>query len=416
MNNNMENKKINYKYVYVLISIILICGVFYAGFYAGKSHRPEDTSPVLNISNTVDNSVIKDTKDADFAPFWKVWKKLNEKSIYANKKTDQEKVWGAVQGLASSLGDPYTVFFPPAENKMFNDTIHGSFGGIGAEIGVKDKVLTIISPLKDTPSFKAGLKSGDKIVKIDKKDATEMTIDKAITLIRGEKGTKVTLTIFREGEHATRDIVIVRDTIDIPTIDSKLRDDGVYVISLYSFSENSAELFRKALLEFSKTGSDKLVIDLRGNPGGYLDSAVSIANWFLDEGKIIVTEDYGTKKKPDITKSHGPRVFGDKLKIVILVDGGSASASEILSGALQQNGVAKLVGTQTFGKGSVQELVDITPETSLKVTIAKWLTPNGTSISEHGLTPDVVVPITEKDIENKKDPQMDKAIEILLAK
>ncbi|MCX6756311.1 MAG: S41 family peptidase [Candidatus Nomurabacteria bacterium] len=408
----MENKKINYKYIYVLVSLVLTLGVFYCGFYFGKMHPNEDKL-VLNVANTTDTENIK---NADFAPFWKVWKKINEKSIYANKKTDQEKVWGAVQGLASSLGDPYTVFFPPAENKMFNDTIHGSFGGIGAEIGLKDKILTIVSPLKDTPSFKAGLKSGDKIVKIDKKDATEMTIDKAISLIRGEKGTTVTLTIFREGEKSTRDFSIVRDTIDIPTIDSKMRDDGIFVVSLYSFSENSAELFRKALLDFSKTNSTKLIIDLRGNPGGYLDSAVSIANWFLDEGKVIVTEDYGTKKKPDITKSHGPRVFDDKFKIVILVDGGSASASEILSGALQQNGVATLVGTQTFGKGSVQELVDITPETSLKVTIAKWLTPDGTSISEKGLTPDFVVPFTQKDAGAKIDPQMDKAVELLLAK
>lgn len=412
----MENIKSNQKYLYILVSLILVGGVFFTGFYLGKAkyEKGEDTV-ALNISNTV-NTDASNPQNADFAPFWKVWKKINEKSIYANKKTDQEKVWGAVQGLASSLGDPYTVFFPPAENKLFNDSIHGSFGGIGAEIGLKDKVLTIVSPLKDTPSFKAGLKSGDKIIKINKVDTTDMTIDKAISLIRGEKGTSVDLNIYREGQRGTMDFHIIRDTIEIPTIETKYRDDGVFVISFYSFSENSAELFRNALLEFSKTDSDKLIIDLRGNPGGYLDSAISIASWFLDEGKIIVTEDYGENRKPDIAKSRGPRVFTDELKLIILVDGGSASASEILAGALQQNGVAKLVGEKTFGKGSVQELVEITPDTSLKVTVAKWLTPNGTSISEQGLAPDVVVPFTIKDFENKTDPQMDKAVELLLNK
>lgn len=408
----MNQSNFKQKYFFIATSIILVVGVFCGGYFIGKRNQPEPV-PLINIPNATDATV---STNADFAPFWKVWQKINEKSIYANKKTDQEKVWGAVQGLASSLGDPYTVFFPPEESKLFNDSIHGSFGGIGAEISIKDKVLTVVSPLKDSPAFKAGLKSGDKILKINKVDTTDMTVDKAISLIRGEKGTDVTLNIYRKGEKLARDITITRDTIEMPTIDTVKRDDGVFVISLYSFSENSAELFRKALLEFSKTGYSKLVIDLRGNPGGYLDSAVNISSWFLDEGKIVVTEDYGSKRKSDVIKSHGPRVFTDQLKLAILVDGGSASASEILAGALQQNGIATLVGEKTFGKGSVQEVIDITKDTSLKVTVARWLTPNGDSISEKGLTPDYVVPFTEKDLLNKKDPQLDKAIEILDSK
>lgn len=405
----MIQVKFKQKYLFIIYSILLVAGVFYAGYFFGQKKQP-DAIPIINIPNATDPAV---TTSADFAPFWKVWQKINEKSIYANKKTDQEKVWGAVQGLASSLGDPYTVFFPPEESKIFGDSIHGSFGGIGAEIGVKDKELTIVAPLKDTPAFKAGLKSGDKIIKIDKIDTTDMTVDKAINLIRGEKGTSVTLNIYRAGEKSTRDIVIIRDTIEIPTIDTESKEGGVFVISLYSFSENSAELFRKALLEFSKTGYDKLIIDLRGNPGGYLDSAVNISNWFLDAGKIIVTEDYGTKRKSDVIKSRGPKVFSDELNLVILVDGGSASASEILAGALQQNGKALLVGEKTFGKGSVQEVVDITPDTTFKVTVARWLTPNGSSISEQGLIPDYVVPFTQKDLTDKRDPQMEKALEIV---
>lgn len=398
------------KYLFTIASVFLVFAVFSAGYFFGKKNQPEPV-PILNIPNATDDTV---STKADFSPFWKVWQKINEKSIYANKKTDQEKVWGAVQGLASSLGDPYTVFFPPEENKLFNDSIHGSFGGIGAEISIKDKVLTIVAPLKDSPAFKAGLKSGDKILKINKTDTTDMTVDKAINLIRGEKGTNVTLNIFRKGEKSARDVTITRDTIEIPTIDTeKFSSDKVFVISLYSFSENSAELFRKALLEFNDTGYNKLIIDLRGNPGGYLDSAVNISSWFLDVGKIIVTEDYGSKRSPDVLKSRGPKVFNDQLNLIILVDGGSASASEILAGALQQNGVASLVGEKTFGKGSVQEVIDITKDTSLKVTVARWLTPNGTSISEQGLTPDYIVPFTEKDFIEKKDPQMEKALELL---
>lgn len=396
------------KLLYVLYSLAIIVGLFTAGFYVGYSQRPEIEKVV-----TVENKEPTVNTSADFAPFWKAWNVINSKSIYANKVSDQDRVWGAVQGLASSFGDPYTVFFPPNENKEFNQTIHGSFGGIGAEIGMKDKILTIISPLKDTPSYKAGLKTGDKIVKINKKDATNMTVDKAIDLIRGDIGTVVNLTIFREGERTTRDFDITRAKIEIPTTETEARSDGVFVIKFFTFSENSDMAFRDALIKFKESGYNKLIVDLRGNPGGYLESAVNIASWFLDEGKTVVTENFGNDKKPQVYRSHGPKMFDDKLKFVILVDGGSASASEILSGALQENHVAKLVGTQTFGKGSVQELVPITDNTSLKVTIAKWFTPNGVSISEHGLTPDVVVPYTIKDFDSKVDPQMNKALEIV---
>jgi carboxyl-terminal processing protease len=398
--------------IYVLASLVLVACVFAAGTYFGYSKRPE-IEKVVSVVNKEPTTV---STKADFNSFWKVWNTINEKSIYANKVSDQDRVWGAISGLASSLGDPYTVFFPPSENKLFNDEIHGSFGGIGAEIGIKDKILTIISPLKDTPAQKAGLKAGDKILRINKTDTTDMTVDKALDLIRGPKGTEVMLTVFRDEDKQTRDIKIVRDDIQIPTIDTELRKDNIFVIRLYSFSENSYPLFKDALQKFINSGSDKLILDLRGNPGGYLDSAVNIGSWFIDEGKVIVSEDFGSKKKPEFYRSHGPRVFTDNLKFVVLVDGGSASASEILAGALKEHGIAKLVGTRTFGKGSVQELVPITDDTSLKVTVAKWFTPNGVSISEHGLDPDFVVPVTKKDIEDKIDPQLNKAVEILTGK
>ena len=393
---------------YYGLAILLIALSFVVGVYFGDNHRPE-IDKVIGVSN-------KDTQVAtttDFSPFWKVWNLMNEKSPTSASISDQNKVYGAISGLVSSLKDPYSVFFPPDQAKSFNEQISGNFDGIGMEVGMKDNVLTVIAPLKDTPAYKANIKSGDKILKIDKTVTTNMSIDTAIKLMRGLKGTTVTLTILRDGEQQPREIPIVRDTINIPTLDTVLRKDGIFVVTLYSFDANSANLFRGAMQQFVNSGSNKLILDLRGNPGGYLDAAVDMASWFLGGDKTVVSENYGGNKTPDVFRSKGYNIFNNKLKFVILIDGGSASASEILAGAMQDNGVAKLVGAQSFGKGSVQEVINVTPDTILKITVAKWLTPNGTSISEKGLTPDYVIPITQKDLDAKVDPQMDKAVQLL---
>lgn len=391
------------------ITTFLFVLVFFGlGIYIGF-HIQSDVSKITTISNKENPTTIL----TDFSPFWKVWKTIDEKNPDAKKATNQDRVYGAISGLVGSLNDPYSVFFNPTETKSFEDDIAGSFSGIGVEVGIKDKILTVIAPLKDTPGYKAGLKSGDKILKIDNTTTSDLSIDKAISLIRGEKGTTVILTIFRDGEKDSREIKIVRDIINVPTVETKLRPDGIFVITLYSFSANSADLFRNALKEFTAAKTDKLILDLRGNPGGYLDSAVSMASWFLPSGKPVVLEDYGNNKKQKTYRSEGYNVFDNKLKFVILIDKGSASASEILAGAMQDYGIAKLVGEQSYGKGSVQEVVNITPDTILKITIAKWLTPKGTSISEKGLTPDYKVDFTQKDVDAKKDPQMDKAVELL---
>jgi len=407
----LNKKKILKGVGFGVVFLLIIAGSFGLGIHIGYSRRPdiEKIASIINKEPQVQTT-------ADFSTFWKVWNTLNEKSIYAKKTTDQDRVWGAISGLASSMGDPYTVFFPPKENKSFNEEISGSFEGIGAEIGLKDKILTVISPLKDTPAYKAGLKTGDKIIKINDVTTIGMSIDTAIDMIHGKGGTAVKLLILRPGESETREFSITRDTIQIPTLDTELRPDGIFVIKLYSFSENSDSLFKDAILKFIDSKSSKLLLDLRGNPGGYLESAVNIGSWFIDEGKTILIEDSGNGNKQKIYRSHGPRLFNDKLAFVVLVDGGSASAAEILAGALKEQGIATLVGDKTFGKGSVQELIKITDDTSLKVTVANWLTPNGISISLQGLEPDVKVPFTQKDVEDKKDPQMDKAVEILKAK
>lgn len=388
--------------------IILVTIFFFLGVFIGTKGKPE-IEKVSSISNKA--TAVETT--ADFAPFWKVWNTINEKSPNKDKITDQDRVYGAISGLVGSLNDPYSVFFSPDEAKAFQDEIAGNFTGVGMEIGIKNKILTVIAPLKDTPAEKAGIKAGDQVLKIDKTITAGLAVEKAIKLIRGEKGTTVKLTIFHEGDKEPKEIKIIRDVINIPTLDSELRPDGIFVVKLYSFTANSADLFRGAMIKFQDSGSKKLIVDLRGNPGGYLDSAVDISSWFLPGGKVVVTEDYGGNAKPKIFRSRGYNAFGDDFKFIILINGGSASASEIVAGAMQDQGKAKLVGEQSFGKGSVQEVIDVTKDTLLKITVAKWLTPNGHLIHEIGLTPDYKIAITKSDIEKKLDPQMDKAVELL---
>ncbi|MFA6273426.1 MAG: S41 family peptidase [Candidatus Paceibacterota bacterium] len=407
-----------------LVLLLIIGGAFFFGYQQGASHPSTKL-----VATELENKEVGKPDKVDFASFWQAWNVINEKFVTAaTSTTDQEKVYGAIEGLAKSLGDPYTVFFPPEENKAFETEISGKFEGVGMELGIKDNILSVVAPLKDTPAFRAGIKSGDKIIKINDTLSADMSIEAAVKMIRGPRGTPVTLTIAREGKNEPLEIKIVRDVINIPTIDTEIKKivasadgDGttnpwqneVYVIKLYNFTGNSVNLFREALRGFIASGTHKLVLDLRGNPGGYLDAAVDMASWFLPAGKVVVSEEYAVGTEPTIHRSRGYNIFNDSLKMIILVNEGSASASEILAGALREHNIAKLVGAKTFGKGSVQELVKITPDTSLKLTIARWLTPLGHSISEEGLAPDYEVKITAKDVEAKRDPQMDKAVEIL---
>jgi carboxyl-terminal processing protease len=419
------------KRVYLAVAGIVIVGLsYFIGFKYGVKSVPAE-SLVASVIN-------KDGKmsDVDFSTFWKAWKILDEKfssnsTSTATSTTDQDRVWGAIRGMTESLGDPYTVFFPPAEAEVFKSEIAGSFSGVGMEVGIKDDKLAVVAPIKGSPADKAGVQAGDFIVKIDDADSLAMPTDKAVKLIRGKSGTVVKLTLAREGVANPIVLSIVRDVIDIPTIktgtvgeksvngetpkSTGLRKDGIFVISLYSFSANSANLFRTALKEFVDSGSNKLIFDLRGNPGGYLEAAVDMASWFLPSGKVIVKEESKSGNIDKEYRSKGYDIFTDKLRMVILVDGGSASASEILAGALSEHGKATLVGAKTFGKGSVQELIPITDDTSIKVTVARWLTPKGRSISHEGITPDYVVPFTAADAKAKRDPQMDKAVQVLSA-
>lgn len=393
----------------VLVAIIAL-GFFNLGIHYGEEQIQISTNDLENTSLDQPGSV-------DFSIFWKAWNLINEKYVPASTTAEivgnEEKVWGAIQGLTKSLNDPYTVFFPPVEAKLFESDIRGNFEGVGMEILAQEGAITVIAPLKNSPAEQAGLRAGDRIIKIDDKETSGLSTEDAVELIRGPKGSKVVLTIFRDEDREPFDVEVIRAIIDIPVIETKRLPGDVFLIELYSFSAQSPNAFRQALREFILSGSDKLVLDLRNNPGGFLEAAIDMASWFLPSSKVVVREDFGKAREEKVYRSKGYDIFGDNLRFVILVDRGSASASEILAGALAEHGRAILVGEKTFGKGSVQELVDLGGETSLKITIARWLTPNGLSISEEGITPEYVVEYSVEDREAGRDPQLDKALEVL---
>jgi len=349
-------------------------------------------------------------EEIDFSLFWEAYHKLQEKFVDKTKIDIQKMIYGAISGMVKSLGDPYTVFFPPEETKRFEEDVKGQFEGVGMEIGIKKGQLQIIAPLEGTPAQRAGLRTGDKIIKINDTETSDLTIDEAVNLIRGPKGTEVKLTILREGWEKPKDFKIVRAVIDIPSLKWEMKDDIIY-LKIYQFSEKASFDFAKAAIEILSKPSQKIILDLRDNPGGYLEVAQDIAGWFLEKGKVVVIEDFGNGEKKEY-KSEGNGLFSN-YKIVILINEGTASGSEILAGALRDNRGILLIGEKSFGKGSVQELEKLREGSSLKITVAKWLTPKGNLISDVGLEPDIKVEMTEKDYEEGKDPQLDKAIEII---
>ena len=397
-------------FIFSFVSIVLLLGGFVLGFVVGLKNIPE-IDHVQGLENTT--SVIAEY--VDFEPFWKVWNVINDKYVGDESVSDQDKVWGAIQGLTDSLGDPYSVFLTPEESQLFADDIAGNFGGVGMEIGIRDEVLTVIAPLRNTPAEKAGLLPGDVIVAIDDVSSLDLSVDEAVRLIRGEPGTTVQLSIIREGVSEVLEIEVMRDIILVPTIATELRDDGVFVIALFNFDSTAVQDFRSALRDFAQSGSTKLLLDVRGNPGGFLEAAVDIASFFLPAGEVIVRESYGDDREEKTHRSRGYNAFAKGNDMVILIDNGSASASEIVAGALQEYDIATLIGETTFGKGSVQELIDVTSDTYLKLTIARWLTPEGRSISDGGLAPDIEVEMSLDDFMEGRDPQLEKAVDFLLA-
>lgn len=386
------------KILFLPVLIVAFVIIFGGGMYYGKN---------LVVCETCQPSTI------NFSLFWDAYNQLKGKFVDPSKITNEGVLYGAISGMAQELGDPYTTFFNPTEAKKFTDELSGYFDGIGIEIAIKKERLTVVSPLEGTPAQLAGIRAGDIITKIGDKDTAGITSEEAVNLIRGQKGTPVKLTIYRSSWSEAKEFNIIRETIKIPSLKLTIVNGNIANLRIYQFSQSLTSDFNQAAVEISNNPEiKKIIIDLRNNPGGYLEVSQTIAGWFLNSEDVVVIEDFGQGKEQKVYKAEGNSRFVD-YPTVILINQGSASASEILAGALKDNRNIKLIGEKSFGKGSVQEGVNMKDGSFLKITIAKWLTPKGTSISEKGLEPDVKVEMTDKDYTSNKDPQLDKAIEIL---
>ncbi len=382
---------------------------FLSGVYVSKSSAPAQRP--LAYSDTQDDQA-SSTEELSFNLYWEVWDKLRTQHIEKNKLNDSDMFYGSLKGLAESVDDPYTVFMTPEENKEFFEDMSGSFEGIGAEIGMKDGMITVVAPISGMPAEKAGIKAGDKIYAIDGKATLGLSVDEAVRLIRGPKGTAVTLTVIPASGDKSQDISITRDLIVIKSVKYELRKDGIGVISIYSFGDDTLTLFNEAVRQILLDNPKGLVLDLRNNPGGYLDVSVAVASDWIKEGPVVA-EQFSEGRRNEYPATGSFRL--GSFPTVVLINGGSASASEILAGALRDYKKATVVGTTSFGKGSVQSIEPLSNGSSLKVTVASWLTPAGDYIDEKGIEPEIKVEFTDEDIKAGRDVQMDKAVELLKA-
>ena len=398
------------KILSVVLVLLILVGTFYSGMrYANYRNTNAVLPPATEITNRDGGQPIT----VDFSLFWNVLAKLEDHYVDQSKLIDKRKlVYGAIKGMVSAVGDPYTVYMEPEESKKFSEQINGSFSGVGIEIGLRNQLITVISPIKGSPAEKAGIIAGDIITKVNDKDATNFTVEQAVSLIRGKRGTTVKLTLQHPGAKAEKDYTLTRDDIKIPSIEWKLIDDHIAYIQLYIFNKNIDDDFTSVAKAVLASKADRIILDLRNNPGGLLDSAVNIASWFLDPNQTVVSERFSDSQETALKSTNNAKL--KRYPIVVIINKGSASASEILAGALRDNRGVKIIGETSYGKGSVQEVVDLgsAQNGTLKVTIAKWFTPSGISISDNGIKPDIEVKLTDTDIEKSLDPQLDKAKEL----
>lgn len=397
----------------VILNSLVVGVIFTSGYVLGsKGFKLETgTFPSIKISRTVP----EDKRDVDFALFWRIWDTLETSYYDKSKLSPQKMVYGAISGMVASLGDPYTAFLPPEENKVIEEDLSGAFEGVGIQIGFKGKNLAVIAPLPDSPAEKAGVKAGDFIVGIS--DASKgidtgtagIGLNDAVKIIRGKAGTKVTLLLTRDGVVDPIKTEIVRAALDVPSVvTTYVENNTIAHIKLLKFGADTEKEWQKAVNDVTGHSPkiNGLVLDLRNNPGGYLQSAVDIAGEFVKKDTTVVIEDGATRSE---FKTEKAGKFGN-LKVVILVNGGSASASEILAGALSEINGYKLVGDTTFGKGTIQEPLQLEKGSSLHITTAKWLTPKGTWVNEKGIEPDVK---TEDKDDTSEDEQLLEALKLL---
>ncbi len=393
-----------------LFLTLLLGGIFLSGFYLGTSADGEEKFPIIAYSEEARRAALDGDKDSfDFNLYFEVWHSLKTNHVDKNKLKDRDLFYGSLEGLAAATKDPYTVFMNPELTGEFYEDLSGTFEGIGAEIGLRDDMITVVAPLDGMPAQKAGLRSSDKIYAIDGESALGLSVTQAVKKIRGPKGTEVTLTIIR-GEEKPFDVKIVRDRIVVASVKTEMRSDGFYVIKISNFNDDTQNLFNQAVADILIKQPKGIVLDLRNNPGGYLDTAVDIAGDWIKEGPIVA-EQYGENRRSEHFSNGRARLAS--FPTVVLINEGSASASEIVAGALRDYKKATVIGAKSFGKGSVQTIKDLSDGSSLKVTVAHWLTPAGDYINDTGIEPSIKIELTEDDINKDRDPQLNRALEFL---
>lgn len=412
--------------------ILLLLITLFVGYYFGTTKISVDWKNYTPRINALSKEPPPDVTTVDFSQFWAVWQRL-ETNYYDKSKLDTQKMLnGAIEGMVKSLGDPFTLYLPPSQNSDFKQGLAGQFSGIGAELGIKDGNIVVISPLDGSPAKSAGIKAEDIIQAVDGKSTLGWSLSEAVDKIRGAKGSTVVLTVLHKNDNSSKDIQITRDIItvksvtgyvkeikDIEGISKNLKDNNQNSIAYIRLSQFGDETNKEWLSLVDKLSTQKageknfkgVVLDLRNNPGGYLTDAVFIASEFLSQGTPVVVEDNGINQQTLQVNRSGIFTDSGKYPLIVLINKGSASASEIVAGALRDQGRAKLLGETSFGKGTIQQAEDFGNGAGLHITIAKWLTPNGVWVNEKGLTPDISVSLSSKD---KTDVQLEKAIEELL--
>jgi len=406
--------------------IVLVGVIFFGiGWISAQSRSTPPNASVPPPGGAITNIAVpaEFPKTLNFDLFWNTWNLVKERSV-DRPIDDRTLFYGALKGIVGSLKDPHSVLLDPSEAKRFSEDLSGSFQGIGAEIGFRKNQLVIVAPLPESPAERAGIKSGDFIVAIDGVDAFPLSLEEAVLKIRGKKGTVVKLKIARPNLKEPKEISITRDTIEVKSVLWKWADATSFskiagsrriaVVKISSFDEKVRERFSKVTQEMIVGGVQGIVLDLRNDPGGLLDAAVEISGEWIDHNLVVIEQRGPNASSERIEYRSQSTARLEHIPTVILVNQGSASASEILSGALQDYGKAILVGTKTFGKGSVQELSKLPDGSALKLTIAKWLTPHGRLIDKEGIAPDILVEPLDK--ENAEDVQLKRALQEVIKK
>ncbi len=405
---SLRKKKILEIIVAVVLGVVVLGSGFWLGWAEGRQY------PTNIVVTGVSNIATPSSTTADFSTFWQAWQLINSDYLNNPSTTNQQKVYGAINGLVNSLGDPYTEFFSPSDNQEFQQDITGDFGGIGAQLGSDAQGdVVIIAPIKGTPAAQAGLKPDDIIVGINGTSTADMSVDDAVNLIRGNPGTTVTLSVLRQGWTAPKDFKIVRSDIQVPNVDFEMKGDIAH-ITLNEFTQDADSDFYNALIQAVDNNAQGIVLDLRDNPGGYLEVAVDLAGYFLKPGSPVVKEVGRSVPEQDFT-ANGSGALAD-MPMAILIDNGSASAAEILAGALHDDRGIPLVGQHSFGKGTVQELEPLADGSAIKLTVAHWVLPSGEILQFGvGLAPTYNVSTTDAEAAAGQDPQLDKALQVVQA-